>query len=244
MLQLQAKEIDICRVSKLLAKYKVKAKVTKKEIVLEGVIQEEVVSELCSIVTISKVQNFIDEAIVQSKTSIQQEAEEVSNKIEENPQTQETDVKIKQQKLIIEAQVIKEYKLIFKTVKYGEVYMCDFGEPYGSEVGYIRPAIVVQRDTINVASQATIVIPCSRVIKEYISTNYICNLQKEMLNDKGKLKSEKGSVLVNDIRSVDKTRLRCYLGTIKPETMDKIQKVIDMVLARKKENKQHEENYI
>ena len=38
----------------------------------------------------------------------------------------------------------QKYNLKYPRVKRGELYICDFGEPYGSEQGYKRFALIVQ----------------------------------------------------------------------------------------------------
>ena len=45
----------------------------------------------------------------------------------------------------------------------GEVWWTDFGQPFGSEPGYRRPALVVQVDSFNKSKLATVlVVPLSR----------------------------------------------------------------------------------
>lgn len=40
----------------------------------------------------------------------------------------------------------------------GEVWWADFGEPFGSEPGYRRPAVVVQADAINKSNISTVLL--------------------------------------------------------------------------------------
>ena len=45
----------------------------------------------------------------------------------------------------------------------GEIWWTDFGQPFGSEPGYRRPALVVQADAFNKSALATVmVVPLSR----------------------------------------------------------------------------------
>ena len=45
----------------------------------------------------------------------------------------------------------------------GEVWWTDFGRPFGSEPGYLRPALVMQADSFNKSKLATVlVVPLSR----------------------------------------------------------------------------------
>ena len=57
MLQLQTKSIDICRISKLLVKYKVKASITDSVITLDGDVSDELLTELCGSIDINSVHN-------------------------------------------------------------------------------------------------------------------------------------------------------------------------------------------
>lgn len=45
-----------------------------------------------------------------------------------------------------------------RLVGQGEVYWVDFGEPLGSEPGFIRPAVVVQNDLFNDTRLATVMV--------------------------------------------------------------------------------------
>ena len=41
---------------------------------------------------------------------------------------------------------------------YGEIWWIDFGEPFGSEAGYKRPALVVQNDILNSTKMNTVIV--------------------------------------------------------------------------------------
>jgi mRNA interferase MazF len=41
---------------------------------------------------------------------------------------------------------------------YGEIWWIDFGEPFGSEAGYKRPALVVQNDILNSTKINTVIV--------------------------------------------------------------------------------------
>jgi mRNA interferase MazF len=43
-------------------------------------------------------------------------------------------------------------------VSQGDVFWADFGEPIGSQPGFIRPVVVVQSDAFNLSEIATIVV--------------------------------------------------------------------------------------
>ena len=187
MLQLHAKAIDICRISKLLVRYNIEASITDSVITLDGDISDELLTQLCGNMDINAVQNF----------SSSQEPSYVSS----------------------------EYDLIYSEVKRGEVYLCDFGEPYGSEQGFKRYAIVIQNDAGNLHSPTTIVIPCTTEHKKKLPVHLYCTFSsRNMLDyDLERVGTAENVIMAEQIQTVDKTRLRKYLGTLTPEFM----KIID-----------------
>lgn len=214
MLRLQSEELlDICRISKLLVRYDVKANVTKKDITLDGEITDELLRKLLDIVPICKVQIFNDK--IESKQNIEKHVKE----------------EIIQQVTLV-PQNIKKYNLLFPTVKRGEVYICDFGEPYGGEQGNKRYAIVVQNDSGNIHSNTTIVLPCTARHKKKLPVHQHFIFSKEnMLDyDISCIGDKENIVMAEQIRTVDKTRLRKFLGTMTPSFMDEMQKIIDISL--------------
>ena len=216
MLQIQVKELDICRISKLLVKHNIKASVSNQEITLDGEISDELLSKLCDSITICKVQNFSGEiSSIAQKESI---ADEPVSKLEETKQEA--------------PQMMEKHNLIYSTVKRGEVYLCDLGEPYGSEQGYIRHVIVVQNDDGNLHSPTTIVLPCTSERKTSLPTHYHFVFSDENMIDYDAVlvASEQNIVMAEQIKTVDKTRLRKFLGTMTPEFMDRMQEIIDISL--------------
>ena len=61
MLQLQSKKLDICRISKVLVKYNVKASIVNDVITLDGDISDDLISNLLDGIDIHIVRNFMDE---------------------------------------------------------------------------------------------------------------------------------------------------------------------------------------
>lgn len=70
MLQLKVKDIDFARLSKILAKYEIKASISKDSVLLDGNISNELIEELCQDLQILNINNFEADA----------------PKLEENPQ--------------------------------------------------------------------------------------------------------------------------------------------------------------
>lgn len=219
MLQLQAESLDICRVSKLLVKHNIKASISNQTIILDGNVSDELLNELWDEITISKVQNFDSGVfpLIQSKNS----CSENSNPTEDS--TVET---------ILEPTITKKYDLLYATVKRGEVYMCDFGKPYGCEPGKIRYAIVVQNDEGNYYSPTTIVLSCTTQQKSMLPVHHQFFFSNENMidYDARRVGVKQNTVMAEQISTVDKKRLRKFIGTMTPEFMNKIQELLDVSL--------------
>lgn len=241
MLQLQTKANDICRISKLLAKYNnIKASITDSVITLDGDVSDELLTQLCSGIDINVVQNFISQEplYVPKETSFITSAESIQTEVAEKPKQVDTTV-VEETEKVETTQTIptlshhpSEYDLIYSEVKRGEVYLCDFGEPYGSEQGFKRYAIVIQNDDGNLHSPTTIVITCTTEHKKRLPVHYHCTFSsRNMIDyDLARVGSVENVIMAEQIRTVDKTRLRKYLGTLTPEFMKIIEDKIDISL--------------
>lgn len=274
MLLLKTKSNEVMRVSKVLVKYNVKSSITNQTITLTGDISEQLITELCSIVEITSIQNYIsnepikvteeaqtikqeeqtenelrkksaetpiqlDETIVENQSEIEDKIEETliedNEKVDEQIDEQvdeESDVEVysddNSNHRNTNFQLIRknEYNLLFKKVKRGEIYVCDFGEPYGSEQGYMRYAIVIQNDTGNNYSPCTIVIACTTRKKNNIPVHLNIKMSSENIidYDEKRVGNKNNVVLAEYITSIDKKRLRRYIGTVTPKIMEEIDK--------------------
>lgn len=105
-----------------------------------------------------------------------------------------------------------------KAIKRNEIYFANLNPIQGSEQGGVRPVLVVQNDVGNKHSPTTIVAAItSRRTKAKLPTHV--DIQVNGM--------EKNSmVLLEQIRTIDKTRLNEYVGMTDKETMDKVDKAI------------------
>lgn len=247
MLQLQTKANDICRISKLLVKYNIKASITDSVITLEGDVSDELLTQLCSGININAVQNFISQEplYVPKETSFTKSEERIPTEVVDKPKQVEATV-VEETEQVEATQTIptlshnpSEYDLIYSEVKRGEVYLCDFGEPYGSEQGFKRYAIVIQNDDGNLHSPTTIVIACTTEHKKRLPVHFHCTFSsRNMIDyDLARVGSAENVIMAEQIQTVDKTRLRKYLGTLTPEFMKIIEGKIDISLHLSREVK-------
>jgi len=109
--------------------------------------------------------------------------------------------------------------------KRGEVYLVNFDPTLGAEIQKTRPALIVQNDLANRYSAITIVAAISSHFEKPL---YPTEVLVEV--PEGGLKTE-SVVLLNQIRSIDKQRLVRRLGSLKPETMRKVDLAVQISMG-------------
>lgn len=112
-----------------------------------------------------------------------------------------------------------------KDIKRNEIYYADLNPVIGSEQGGVRPVLVIQNDMGNKYSPTTIVAAItSRQTKAKLPTHI--EIGEEVF--------EKDSVvLLEQIRTVDKSRLKEYVGKLDIRTMDRVNKAISISVGLK-----------
>lgn len=98
-------------------------------------------------------------------------------------------------------------------IKRGQIYMADLNPVIGSEQGGIRPVVVIQNDIGNRYSPTIIVAAITGKTKKSLPTH-------TSLKSKGNLKNS--ICLLEQIRTVDKSRLLDYVGKVSKDEMDAI----------------------
>ena len=106
------------------------------------------------------------------------------------------------------------------TIKRGDIYFADLTPTTGSEQGGVRPVLVIQNDTGNKYSPTVIVaaITGSRD-KHHIPTHIL-------LKEKVKGLYKDSTVLLEQIRTIDRKRLREFIGRLDEENMKQIDHAI------------------
>ena len=106
-------------------------------------------------------------------------------------------------------------------VKRGDIYFADLSPVVGSEQGGMRPVLIVQNDTGNRHSPTVIAAAItSRLDKAKLPTHIALNGQSAGLN-------RDSIILLEQIRTLDKSRLRERMGRIDESTMS----AVDAALA-------------
>lgn len=106
----------------------------------------------------------------------------------------------------------------------GDVYMLDFGIPFGSEPGMLRPVVIIQADKDNLDGLNTkIVVP--------LTSNIVnADLKGNVFIPKSESNLSKDSVaLVHQIVVVDKMRFKEKLSKLPNSVLKRIEDEIDYV---------------
>lgn len=106
----------------------------------------------------------------------------------------------------------------------GDVYMLDFGIPFGSEPGMRRPVVIIQADNDNLNGLNTkVVIPLtSNTINAELKGNVFLPKKESGL-------SKDSVALIHQIVVVDKIRLEEKISKLPKNLLQKIESEIDYV---------------
>ena len=106
------------------------------------------------------------------------------------------------------------------SVKRGDIYYADLSPVVGSEQGGVRPVLIVQNDTGNRYSPTVIAAAItSQTGKANLPTHIELTAQKYGL-------TRDSVVLLEQIRTLDKRRLREKMGRVDKELMDRVDTAI------------------
>jgi mRNA interferase MazF len=100
-----------------------------------------------------------------------------------------------------------------------DVYLTNLDPTVGSEIQKTRPCLVISPDEMNRHIRTVIVAPMTTAGNDY-PTRVAC-----------KFKREKGQIVLDQIRTIDKTRLIKKLGSINPETQLEVISILQRIFA-------------
>jgi len=102
-------------------------------------------------------------------------------------------------------------------IKRGDIVIVNLDPVKGSEQGKIRPALIIQNDTGNQYSPTTIIAPITSTI---FSKEFPTNVQ--ILSRESGLEKD-STILLNQIRTIDKSRIIKKLGKANDFTIRKVE---------------------
>ena len=100
-----------------------------------------------------------------------------------------------------------------------DVYLMNLDPIMGSEIQKTRPCLIISPDEMNRHIRTVIVAPMTTAGKDY-PTRVKC-----------KFKRKKGQIVLDQIRTIDKTRLIKKIGKIDPETQIEVISVLQRLFA-------------
>lgn len=110
-------------------------------------------------------------------------------------------------------------------IKRGEIVLANLEPVVGSEQGRIRPVLIIQNDLSNEFSPTTIVAPItSKIYTKEFPTNV------EILPEDSSLKI-KSTILLNQIRTIDKSRIIRKFIKLDENVMKKVDFAIKISLS-------------
>ena len=105
-------------------------------------------------------------------------------------------------------------------VKRGQIYYADLSPVIGSEQGGMRPVLIIQNDVGNIHSPTTIVACITSVqTKSKLPTHIEIPLFKDSI------------ILMEQIRTIDKRRLKNLIAEVSADTMAQVDKAIKISLG-------------
>ena len=106
-----------------------------------------------------------------------------------------------------------------KTVQRFEVHLISLDPAKGSEIRKTRPCLIISPDEMNKHIRTVIIAPMTSAIKNY-PTRVTTTFQ-----------GKKGQIVLDQIRTVDKSRLIKNLGSISKAAEEKVLSVLQEIFA-------------
>ena len=100
-----------------------------------------------------------------------------------------------------------------------DVYVIELDPTVGFEIKKTRPCVVISPDAINRNLSTVIIAPLTHTIKNFPS-RVLCHFN-----------NEEGQIVLDQIRSVDRKRLKKKLGTIDRSTAEQVKIVLQTMFS-------------
>jgi len=99
------------------------------------------------------------------------------------------------------------------------VYWIDLNPTLGSEVNKVRPCVVLSPDEMNHNIKTIIIAPVTSTIRPYPSRVF-CEIE-----------GKRGAIMIDQIRTIDKQRIKSLIGKLPEAERQKIREVINSMLC-------------
>ena len=113
---------------------------------------------------------------------------------------------------------------LHRRIKRGEIYYADLGVRIGSEQNGTRPVLIIQNDTGNFHSPTVIVaVLTSKINKNQLPTHVLIDARFGL--------TEPSLILFEQLLTIDRRRLRGYVGTVDDYVMAQSEKALRISLG-------------
>lgn len=110
-------------------------------------------------------------------------------------------------------------------MKRGDIYRADLDPVVGSEQGGIRPVVIIQNNMGNLHSTTVIVAAVTTSAKKpHLPVHVAVSAEESGLR-------RDSVVLLEQVRTLEKSRLTKYLGSLSPDAMRRIDRALSLSLG-------------
>ncbi len=120
---------------------------------------------------------------------------------------------------------MEKTKSIKDTIRRGDIFYADLSGTIGSEQGGVRPVLVIQNDIGNRSSNTVIVAAITSKVKRLDMPTHAKLGKRFGL-------AENSIVLLEQIRTIDKSRLSQYVGSVDLLTMKDVDRALSISVGR------------
>ena len=105
-------------------------------------------------------------------------------------------------------------------IERGEIFLANLEPVKGSEQGGIRPVVIIQNNVFNIYSPTIIIAPLTSKIpsKKYLTSIFLSKKDSKLKKD--------SVILLNQIRTIDKSRILKNYGSISNRKMKEVDDAI------------------
>lgn len=104
-------------------------------------------------------------------------------------------------------------------IKQYDIYWCNLNPTKGAEMSKIRPCLVISPEEMNKHIKTVMIAPITSAIREYPTRVRV------------ELEGKKGTIALDQIRTIDKTRFEKYIDTLSKKQIQEVKAKIKEMLV-------------
>jgi len=107
-------------------------------------------------------------------------------------------------------------------IKRFDVFLVNLDPAIGSEIKKTRPAVIISPDSMNLSRLKTVIIaPMTSTLKDNFPTRILTEF-----------KDKKGQIALDQLRSIDRTRIVKKLGVIEEKTQNDVLDLLSIIFQK------------